>query len=96
MWIAVVDFKKAFGTIEHNGPWTALRRQGVPPEDHPLQRLYYDQTACVRADTASQAFKFRRGTKHGDSLSALLLNALLQRVLDRSPRTGNDDDDEYK
>ena len=79
--IAAVGFKKAFDTVEHSSLWTALRRQGVPPEYvHLLQRLYHDQKASVRTDSTSKPSKLRRGTKQGDLLSSLLFNALLQHV----------------
>ena len=46
MWIAAVDFKKAFGSVTHSSVWTALREQKVPePYIALLERLYNHQTA---------------------------------------------------
>ena len=30
LWVAAIDFKKAFDTVEHVSIWDALREQGVP------------------------------------------------------------------
>ena len=81
LWVAAVDFKKAFDTIEHNGLWEALISQGVPSAYVNLLRsLYTGQTGRVRTDRLSMAFDISRGTKQGDPLSSLLFNAILEPI----------------
>ena len=48
MWIATVDFMKAFDSINHNSVWNALKTCGIEQEYISLlQRLYKDQKATV-------------------------------------------------
>ena len=81
LWIAAVDFRKAFDTIEHSGLWEALANQGVPHAYiELLKRLYCDQTGQIRTDKMSKQFDISRGTKQGDPLSSLLFNAILEHI----------------
>ena len=83
MWIAIVDFARAFDTIKHKASWTALAHFGV--ESHyicVLQRLHADQKATVLTDKESDMFAIKRGTKQGNPLSTSLLNTVLQAALE--------------
>ena len=79
LWIAALDFKKAFDTVEHASLWEALRKQSVPSSYIALlKQLYTSQLAYVRTDKHSRSFNIERGTKQGDPLSPCLFNALLE------------------
>ena len=81
LWVAAVDFKKAFDTIDHDRLWEALKRQKIPVSYiHLLQKLYDNQTAIVKTDKLSKRFTIQRGVKQGDPLSSLLFNALLEDI----------------
>ena len=83
MWIATVDFAKAFDTIKHKALWTALTHFGI--ESHYmclLKRFFADQKATVSTDTESDIFEIKRGTKQADPLSSLLFNIVLQAALE--------------
>ena len=46
LWVAAIDFKKAFDTVEHGGWWYSLIEQGVPLNYvDVLMRLYNGQRA---------------------------------------------------
>ena len=48
MWVAAVDFRKAFDCVEHEALWSALGELGAPlPYIKILKRLYAAQTAKV-------------------------------------------------
>ena len=55
LWIAVVDFEKAFDSVSHESIWEALHLQHVPTEYiEVLQRLYEGQTGQIVADRSSR------------------------------------------
>ena len=70
LYVAAVDFKKAFDTILHNQIWQALRESGVSSVYiSVLQRLYSGLSGSILADCRSRPFKILRGSKQGDPMS---------------------------
>ena len=64
IWLALVDFEKAFDSVEHSALWEVLRRQAVPEHYiQILQRLYSKQIATVQAGVRSREFSMQRGVK---------------------------------
>ena len=83
VWFALVDFEKAFDTVEHAPLWHLLAKQGVPKDYVDLLRsLYADQVATVHASAKSKEFSLTRGVKQGDPMSALLFIAVMQACFD--------------
>jgi len=84
LWVAAVDFQKAFDSVLHTSIWQALADQEVPMTYvHMLRRLYEGQKAEVQTDKCSREFGLRRGTKQGDPISPALFNAALEGVFRR-------------
>ena len=84
MWIAAVDFKKAFDSVTHTALWSALAEQGVNKSYIGLLcKLYAKQTAVVKTDCLSKAFDIERGVKQGDPLSSLLFNCVSESLMRR-------------
>ena len=82
LWVAAVDFQKAFDSVEHASLWTNLRDMGVPAAYiRVLASLYILQSGEIITDKTSKKFAIRRGTKQGDPLSPKLFNAVLEGVL---------------
>ena len=82
LWIALVDFRKAFDSIEHDSLWAALSDQGCPAVYvRLLENLYKDQSAKIVADKISSSFKLKRGTKQVDPISSTLFNSSLEQVM---------------
>ena len=79
LWLALVDFEKAFDTVEHDALWSALRKQGIGDEYVCLlQKLYCIQTATVNAGVGSRAFTLARVVKQGDPISCLLFLCVME------------------
>ena len=82
LWIATLDFRKAFDSIEHSSIWSSLIAQGVPPcYVQTLSKLYAGQYASVQSDARSRAFPIQKGTKQGDPISPLIFNSVLEEVM---------------
>ena len=79
MWIAAVDFRKAFDSVHHSAIWHALAQQGVLDQYIKLiVNLYTDQSGLIAIDVESKLFSITRGTKQGDPLSSLIFNSVLE------------------
>ena len=82
MWIATVDFTKAFVSISHNSIWEAFKSCNV---DHEyvsfLRKMCRDQKDPVQTDEESKIFDIPKGSKQGDPMSSLLFNTVLQYYL---------------
>ena len=92
MWIATIDFMKAFDSINHNSIWNAIKTCRIEKEYISLlKRLYKDQKATVLTDKESDMFEMKRKTKQGDPLCSLLFNGIERRpsTLAKEKRTGH-------
>eukprot|EP00973_Karenia_brevis_P029627 4087194-Karenia_brevis.AAC.1 len=84
LWVATLDFKKAFDTVSHQALWKSLAEQGIQAcYIDLLSQLYSNQSARVRTDVLSRQFEIQRGTKQGDPLSSLLFNALSESIFQK-------------
>jgi len=82
LWLVLVDFEKAFDTVERPALWTTLYELGLPSEYICLlQALYTDEVAQVFTDVGSREFSILRGVKQGDPVSALLFITVLEQIM---------------
>ena len=77
MWVAAIDFQKAFDSIQHDAIWRSLSSEQYICL---LQKLYADQRATVLTDVESNEFKIARGTQQGDLSS---INSVLQSAMEK-------------
>ena len=84
IWLVLIDYTKAFDTVEHTMLWKVLADQGVPPDFILLlQRLYTGAQAYVRTDVSSRSFRICRGVRQGDPISPLLFIAVMEHIFTR-------------
>ncbi|KAK0415329.1 hypothetical protein QR680_011890 [Steinernema hermaphroditum] len=64
VFVAFVDFEKAFDSVEINAVWNAIKRQGVPAAIINLLRKIYDQAASyVQIGEERVPIKIQRGVR---------------------------------
>ena len=84
LWLGLVDFEKAFDTVEHAPLWDALEELGVEAEYIDLLKtLYREQASTVLVGEESRTFALERGVKQGDPLSSLLFLAVMEIIFRR-------------
>ena len=77
--LGLVDFEKAFDTVEHAPLWDALAELGVQAEYVDLLKmLYCKQDSTVLSGKESRPFTLERGVKQGDPVSSLLFLAVME------------------
>jgi len=67
LWVAYVDLKAAFDSVDRNALWFLLASSGFPPEIINLfKALYTDTHSCVRVDGYdSEWFSVLSGVRQG-------------------------------
>ena len=82
MWVATVDFMKAFDSISHKSLWKALANAVSNHTTSTSWRGYpRHRKGTVLTDKESDKFETKRRTKQGYPLSSLLFNTVLQMAL---------------
>ena len=70
LWLGLIDFEKAFDTVEHDVLWEVLKDQGLHSDYIDIiKRLYDGQTAYVQARAASRRFPLLRGEARKSNLA---------------------------
>ena len=75
LWIAYVDLKAAFDSVDQPALWLLLRSlQGIPLKIVDLiQELYTDTVSCVRLEgSLSQWFEIKSGVRQGCTIAPSL------------------------
>ncbi|KAK0402275.1 hypothetical protein QR680_016244 [Steinernema hermaphroditum] len=81
LFVAFIDFEKAFDSVEINAVWNATKQQGVPTRIVNLLRKIYVQAASyVQIGEERVPIKIQRGVGQGDTISPKLFKATLEEI----------------
>jgi len=83
--VSLLDFRKAFDSVDHATLFQHLLDEGLPVGVVKLLARWYDGTyACVRWGTClSECFNVTAGVRQGGVLSPVLLNVYVNSVIQR-------------
>ena len=81
LYLAFIDYTKAFDSVKHDCVMKSLEEQGVDVRYIEIIReMYRNLEARVKTDKTGKYFRIKRGVRQGDPLSALLFNCVLESV----------------
>lgn len=86
LYLAFVDYKKAFDTISHESIWASLKAININEKYiNILKTIYNNSTSRVKLDRAGEIIHIKRGVRQGDPISPKLFIAVLQNVMEKLP-----------
>ena len=86
LYMAFIDYKKAFDSVRHTDLWAVLRKMGVNGSVvNILKNLYSGQEAAVRVEQElTECFTIEKGVRQGCLVSPMLFNFYSEEVMRRA------------
>ena len=84
LYMASVDYKKAFDSIQHRAVFEALRVHGTQEKYiNIIKGTYAEGTAQIRTENLSVKIKVMKGGRQGDTLSPVMFTAAVEEIFKR-------------
>ncbi|KAJ2950316.1 hypothetical protein O0L34_g11682 [Tuta absoluta] len=88
LYVAFVDYTKAFDSIYHHSIFTALRQQDIDQAFIKiLENIYSNSTSSIKLQSTGPTFRIERGVKQGDPLSPRLFTSTLEELFKKLATT---------
>ena len=86
LYMAFIDFKKAFDSVCHTVLCEIMKKMGVSEQIvSPLRKLYQNQEAAIRVESElSEWFSIKKGVRQGCPTSPVCFNFYLEEVMRRT------------
>ncbi|GBP74681.1 Retrovirus-related Pol polyprotein from type-2 retrotransposable element R2DM; Endonuclease [Eumeta japonica] len=81
LYMAFIDYTKAFDSISHEEIWDSLKNQEIPTlYIKIIKSIYAKSKARIKLESLGETFKIERGVRQGDPLSLKLFSEVLENV----------------
>ena len=81
IYIAFIDYRKAFDSVEHESVLDALKTIGIHSKYIRLiAKIYMNCSTKVRTETEGETFRMKKGVRQGDPISPKLFTCTLESI----------------